>query len=535
MTEGRIQPPISSRPNWRMVAKNTAFIVLALLAFFFALDLLISSLQLLGNEAAENILLATSNPFTALFIGLLTAALLQSSSAVTTSVVALVASGSLPLQSAIPIIMGANVGTTITSTIVSLGFINKRKEFRRAVAAGTYHDFFNILTVVVLFPLEYYFGLLSKLSQFLAVQLFDEPLGPVTGDFRLLGGGVNPIIDFLLAEIPSGFVLVTLSIALLFGSIVFFRRVLTDILGLDQHGNVERFFFNWSLVSFLWGLVITALIRSSTVTTSLVVPLVAKKIVKLRKAVPFILGANMGTTITAFIAAVFNSNAAISIAIAHFLFNLFGVTLFSMPFLREIPIGLATRLGRLTLRYRLAGFLYLLVTFFFVPFSLIYLNKDRATVTEILYRKENLVNGRTSDYRITIRAYKNEQLNTWSIYDEAARQQLRQTVTAYRKNDLLILNNEIYEFQSVGFCREGADPQGRYRMCITAIETGLKGASGVQFDSVFVFEKRYVPQPADSVVSRVFIASRENLIVQHETLHNSRVTEREWLTEIKKP
>ncbi|MFN7408174.1 MAG: Na/Pi symporter, partial [Cyclobacteriaceae bacterium] len=340
---------------------------------------------------------------------------------------------------------------------------------------------------------------------------------------------------FLLAEIPSGFVLVTLSIALLFGSIVFFRRVLTDILGLDQHGNVERFFFNWSLVSFLWGLVITALIRSSTVTTSLVVPLVAKKIVKLRKAVPFILGANMGTTITAFIAAVFNSNAAISIAIAHFLFNLFGVTLFSMPFLREIPIELATRLGRLTLRYRLAGFLYLLVTFFFVPFSLIYLNKDRATVTEILYRKENLVNGRTSDYRITIRAYKNEQLNTWSIYDEAARQQLRQTVTAYRKSDLLILNNEIYEFQSVGFCREGADPQGRYRMCITAIETGLKGASGVQFDSVFVFEKRYVPQPADSVVSRVFIASRENLIVQHETLHNSRVTEREWLTEIKKP
>ena len=518
-----------------MVAKNTAFIVLALLAFFFALDLLISSLQHLGNEAAETILLATSNPFTALFIGLLTAALLQSSSAVTTSVVALVASGSLPLQSAIPIIMGANVGTTITSTIVSLGFINKRKEFRRAVAAGTYHDFFNILTVVVLFPLEYYFGLLSKLSQFLAVQLFDEPLGPVTGDFRLLGGGVNPIIDFLLAKIPSGFVLVTLSIALLFGSIVFFRRVLTDILGLDQHGNVERFFFNWNLVSFLWGLMITALIRSSTVTTSLVVPLVAKKIVKLRKAVPFILGANMGTTITAFIAAVFNSNAAISIAIAHFLFNLFGVTLFSMPFLREIPIGLATRLGRLTLRYRLAGFLYLLVTFFFVPFSLIHLNKDRATVTEILYRKENLVNGRTSDYRITIRAYKNEQLNTWSMYDEAARQQPRQTVTAYRKNDLLILNNEIYEFQSVGFCREGADPQGRYRMCITAIETGLKGASGVQFDSVFVFEKRYVPQPADSVVSRVFIASRENLIVQHETLHNSRVTEREWLTEIKRP
>jgi sodium-dependent phosphate cotransporter len=71
--------------------------------------------------------------------------------------VALVASGAMPLNSAIPFIMGANVGTTITSTIISLGFITKKKEFRRAVAIGTYHDFFNILTVVLLFPLELLF------------------------------------------------------------------------------------------------------------------------------------------------------------------------------------------------------------------------------------------------------------------------------------------------------------------------------------------------------------------------------------------
>lgn len=121
------------------------------------------------------------------------------------------------------------------------------------------------------------------------------------------------------------------------------------------------------------------------------------------------------------------------------------------------------------------------------------------------------------------------------MYDEAARQQPRQTITAYRKNDLLILNNEVFEFQSVGFCRAGADPQGRYQMCITAIDTELTGVSGVRFDSVFVFEKRYVPQADDSVVSRVFIASWENLIVQRETLHNSRLTERERLTEIKRP
>lgn len=99
---------------------------------------MVSSLQHIGKSAAETIIQATSNPFTALFIGLLITAMIQSSSTTTALVVALVASGSITLESGIPIMMGANVGTTITSTIVSLGFINKKKEFRRAAAAGTY-------------------------------------------------------------------------------------------------------------------------------------------------------------------------------------------------------------------------------------------------------------------------------------------------------------------------------------------------------------------------------------------------------------
>ena len=150
--------------NWKTVLRNTAYILFALLVFLFALELMLSALQHLGKPAAETIILATSNPFTALFIGLLITAIIQSSTATTSMTVALVASGSLTLQSAIPIVMGANIGTTITSTIVSLGFLPKKKEFRRAVAAGTYHDFFNILTATILFPLEYYFQFLSNIS-----------------------------------------------------------------------------------------------------------------------------------------------------------------------------------------------------------------------------------------------------------------------------------------------------------------------------------------------------------------------------------
>ncbi|MEJ2004323.1 MAG: Na/Pi symporter, partial [Cyclobacteriaceae bacterium] len=111
----------------------------------------------LGREVAESIITATSNPFIGLFIGLLVTALIQSSSTTTSMIVALVASGSITLANAVPMIMGANIGTTLTSTIVSLGYIAKREEFKRAIAAGTVHDFFNILTVLILFPLEYCF------------------------------------------------------------------------------------------------------------------------------------------------------------------------------------------------------------------------------------------------------------------------------------------------------------------------------------------------------------------------------------------
>jgi Na+/phosphate symporter len=62
-------------------------------------------------------------------------------------------------------IMGANIGTTITSTIVSLGHIIDKKAFRKAFSVAILHDFFNILVTLILFPLEYYFGLLSSLAQ----------------------------------------------------------------------------------------------------------------------------------------------------------------------------------------------------------------------------------------------------------------------------------------------------------------------------------------------------------------------------------
>ena len=506
--------------GWKGIARNTIYIIGALLMFFFALDLMISSLQYLGKTAAETILLATTNPFIGLFIGLLVAAILQSSSATTSMVVALVASGSISLRGAIPIIMGANIGTTVTSTIVSLGFISKKKEFRRAVAAGTYHDFFNILTTTILFPLEYFYGVLSSLAHLIATTFFNEPSGPVKVTFSVLGWGFDPIIKYLISFIGNGFVLAILSIALLFGSILFFRKVLSELLGFGSQGQVQRFFFRSQLKSFFWGLFTTALIRSSTITTSLVVPLVAKKVIKLKSAVPFILGANIGTTVTAFIAASFNSNAAISIAIAHFLFNLIGVLIFfPIPYLKEIPLKLANGLGRLTLRYRLVGFLYLLITFFFIPFSLIYLNKDAVQIQELTYEKQEVAAQKKSYYKVIVKAYENKQVSSWAIYDQLNENfsETEKIVSVYRRNNLLIINNELFELNKPGFCRDDEDAQGKYQLCIHSIIPHLDLNPQVSADSVFVFRKiHYNYSLLDSVSTWSYIDSRSNLLLRKE-------------------
>lgn len=338
---------------------------------------MISSFQQLGGEYIEVIIRATSNPLTGFFIALLVTAMVQSSSTTTALTVAMVGSGSLTLEDAVPIIMGANVGTTITSTIISLGFINKKKELTRAVSAGTYHCFFNLLTVLILFPLEHYYGFLSSASELFSRELFGADASSPANTAAPLQTGVDPVVNYLMEFLPA-VVIVVIAFILLLSSILLFRKFISDLLNAKSPQAFSRFFFQNQWKSFLWGILTTAAIRSSTITTTVVVPIVAKKIVDLRQAAPFIMGANVGTTVTAFIAALlYSDNAnAVSIAIAHFLFNVIGVLLFfPVPALKEIPLQLSLILGRATASYRAVAFIFLLLTFFFIPFLVIYFSE----------------------------------------------------------------------------------------------------------------------------------------------------------------
>jgi sodium-dependent phosphate cotransporter len=369
-----------SKPSIKI---STSFIIIQVVAlllvtfiFMLSLELMASAFNLLGRNIIEEIIKATSNPFISLFIGLLSTAIVQSSSTTTSMIVAIVASGALTLESAVPMIMGANIGTTITSTIVSLGHIIDKKAFRKAFAVAILHDFFNILVTLILFPLEYYFGLLSKLSRLVTSQVFGLARGPST----LVKLTVKPLADIVTTlTSQNGLILLFISIFLLFFTIRYLTSLLKKLVIGESQKRMDKYVFGSPVGSLLWGAGLTAAIHSSSTTTSFIVQLVAADKLSIKKAFPFIMGANVGTTITALIASISKTEAALSIALAHVLFNVIGVFIFfPIPLIRQIPVYMARYLGSLTMKNRLIGLIYIILTFFLIPFILIYLSNEKS-------------------------------------------------------------------------------------------------------------------------------------------------------------
>ncbi|XP_074206316.1 sodium-dependent phosphate transport protein 2A isoform X2 [Camelus bactrianus] len=139
-----------------------------------------------GDIFKDNAIL--SNPVAGLVVGILVTVLVQSSSTSTSIVVSLVSSGLLEVSSAIPIIMGSNIGTSVTNTIVALMQAGDRTDFRRAFAGATVHDCFNWLSVLVLLPLEAATGYLHHITRL------------VVASFNIRGGRDAPDLLKIITE-----------------------------------------------------------------------------------------------------------------------------------------------------------------------------------------------------------------------------------------------------------------------------------------------------------------------------------------------
>jgi phosphate:Na+ symporter len=257
-----------------MIDFSLAFaIVPGLILFLYGIENFSREILKIAGERFRAILgKVTSNRVSGAFLGALVTAIVQSSTATTVIAVGLVDAGIMTFSQSMGVIIGANVGTTLTAQLVA---------FKLTAIA----PFFILLGFLVsLFGRQYrfigkpvfYFGLV-----FFSLELISQAITPLKTD---------PGIIAMFAEFSNVFVAIAA------------------------------------------GIVFTVVVQSSSVTTGIVVLLVGTGLLSLEQGIPLVMGANIGTTLTSFLAAIKLDLYAKRAAFAHFLFNFGGVVLF-IPFL----------------------------------------------------------------------------------------------------------------------------------------------------------------------------------------------------------
>ena len=352
--------------------------------FLVSIGMIGSGFKGLGRGFAEELLSSSAAPLIGLFIGILATSLIQSSSTTTSLVVGMVAAGTfgddpiLAVTAAIPYIMGANIGTSVTNTIVALGHIVNKNEFKRAFSASIVHDFFNVLSVIILFPLQLYFGIISKTANWMASLFmgagtftFESPIKMITKPT------VTAIKDMFKMQdvINYNWLLIIVALILLFISLKYLTVLIRSLVMEKLEAFFDTHIFKTWIRALFFGVFITILVQSSSITTSLVIPLAGAGILQLRQIFPYTLGANIGTTITALLASlVSGTHAPLAVAFGHLAFNIFGISLiWPIEKVRNIPIQLAEWFAELAIVNRIFPIVYILVVFFLIPLSLIFI------------------------------------------------------------------------------------------------------------------------------------------------------------------
>lgn len=412
--------------EWLWISVGFLFLLMFLYFFLLGLELLGSSAKVLGGCTAGSLLGDDANPVAALMIGILATVLLQSSSTTTSIVVSLVGSGSVNVDQGIYMVMGANIGTSVTNTIVAMGQMGDGDQLERAFAGAVVHDMFNFLTVIILLPIEAITGYLEKLTGAIVkgatlkegekwegpIKKIVAPLGKkiIIANKSVIKGvakgekcsdfypvvcadNSNPTAEscdeglvacdkdtnqcpaFFSAtatesddKVSGGvcfFLALFILVVCLIGLVTLLQKML---MGMSTRVIYKATNINGYLAMVI-GAAITLLVQSSSITTSTLTPLVGIGVLHIEQMYPLTLGANIGTTGTAILSAlVADTIDALQVALAHLFFNITGILIwYPVPFMRRVPIGLAINLGKATRIWRGFPIVYIAVVFFLIP------------------------------------------------------------------------------------------------------------------------------------------------------------------------
>ncbi|WP_223144653.1 Na/Pi symporter [Corynebacterium poyangense] len=368
---------LQTLPSWILWIAAVGILYMLIVAITVIGD----GFKTLSGQAAEGLFDFAANPLIGLFVGILATALVQSSSTTTAIVVSAVGVGAMPVEVAIPLVMGANIGTSVTNTLASLGMVGSKQQFRRAFAAAMVHDFFNLFAVIILLPLELIFHPIQRSATWLSSVLQGTVL-PDPGEADFLGAITEPVASKLGVDGAMGYLpgsdkvaaigTMLLGVAMIFLAVAWLGKVLQSIMVGKARTFLQNAVAGKPLVAMFAGFIVTVAAQSSSVTTSSMVPFAGAGTLTVRQIYPMTLGANVGTTTTALIAAMAvtgtHADAALTIALVHTLFNVFGIfLLYVIPVMREVPVRCAEFLGWLASERKIYALIWVVTVFLAIP------------------------------------------------------------------------------------------------------------------------------------------------------------------------
>ncbi|MCF4007246.1 Na/Pi symporter [Corynebacterium uropygiale] len=304
-------------------------LILAILAVLLGLNLIVSGVEDLGTQHFASLLEKAHNPIVGLAVGILITAVVQSSSASTALTVTAVGAGVIPLPAAVPVIMGANIGTTFTASLVAFSYADDREQFRRAVHTAGMHMWFNLLLVAMLLPLELLAQPLQRLTRLIVDS--DDLSDHTAHGLHLL----DPVSSVIL-----GALLILIAVRLI-------STLLRTLMATTTRTILRRHSRRQFSLSVLAGMLVTIAVQASTVTVCSLLPFTASRTMRQREALGVITGANVGTTLLALIIAIIAPSSlggvAFQAALIHLAFNLVGaVLLLLIRPLRSVLLRLGT-------------------------------------------------------------------------------------------------------------------------------------------------------------------------------------------------
>jgi len=377
-TELRLPAPPKPVTRGELFAR-VLLLFLLLFGFLVSIETMSKAIKTLADTgmlggSGDELFSGVANPFAGLALGVLFTVLVQSSSTTTSTIVAVVGSGALSVEYAVPMILGANVGTTITNTLVSIGHVRRSNEFRRAFAAATVHDFFNLLAVAVMLPLELTTHFLSRSAYWLTGLLSGgggaEYKSPIKSAIKVVHSAIVDGVESTgLQGKAVGVACLLLGIGLTFLCLFQITQNMRRVIAGKIESGMNRVLDSTGLVPIVIGIGITVAVQSSSITTSLLVPMCAAGVLTIDKAFPVMLGANIGTTVTALLASMAQERPeALTVALVHVLFNTIGVAIvYPFAVLRAVPIRLAQGLADRSARAPIWVLVYVVGTFVVLP------------------------------------------------------------------------------------------------------------------------------------------------------------------------